>query len=203
MAEASQADLPEWLVFHALPVGPFAMVALSNLTPQNNDLRISSAVYINETAPQAQNGLPEYHRYMAITKSEKFKGARTILKDRPGRGGNPGNTLLVLVQRQDSSDLAGCFLFGIPPSSRSQNAPAPASSRGKSKDSFAVRLLLQRVYPSTGVEASDWYHCLYAALFRLLYKGSSLPLHLLSVGLLPDIRMAPDKVTSLPLYCCF
>jgi hypothetical protein len=196
MAQASQADLPTWLKWRALPVRLFAMVALSNLTPQNNglnnDLEISNTAYIRKKALEAQNGLPEYHHYMDTT-SENFEGAYRHLLE--GHGGHPFSDLyvVVLVRRKVTSALAGCFFFGFAPS---QNTGASSS--------FVGRLVFQRLYPSIGVKASHWYQCLYAALFQeVLYKGHSLSRHLLSAGLLPEVRKAPGTVRSLPLYGCF
>jgi hypothetical protein len=195
MAQDANSTLPNWLQskFHALPVGLFATVASSNLTPQNNDLEISTAAWITKKVDPAGIGLPEYHRYMAITEPEAFKGPGTILRQGPGSG---SRFSIFLVRRKKNPDLAGCFLFGSSRSGQSQDA---ASSSSSNPGAWAGTLLLQRVYSLIRVKASQWYRCLYSALLQLLYKPVSLPVHLLSAGLLPEIRMATDRVRSLPL----
>jgi hypothetical protein len=202
MAQAADSSLPDWLTWHELPVGRFAMVALSNLTHQKNDLEISNTVYITEKVPLAQNGLSEYHHYMAITESKEILENEKHLKKGSGNKPRSDFYIVVLVRRESTGALAGCFLFDSDPSSHRQNAHAPTSAYVR--DCLAAKLLFQRVYPSTGVKASDWYRCLYAALFQeFLLSGYRLPVQMLSAGLLPEIRRAPDKVRSLPLYSCF
>jgi hypothetical protein len=179
------------------------MVALSNLTSQNNDLEISCIAHIHEPAPGSSPNLPSYHRYMDFTESKKFQGDETVLRLTRGASIDSDPYDIVLVRRKGSSHLAGCFLFGSAPSSQSQNAPAAASS-SSNPGPRERRLLLQRVYPSSGVvHAHQWYRCLYAALFQgLLLKGWLLPSDLLSTCLLPQIRKAPGTVRSLSLYRC-
>jgi hypothetical protein len=195
--QAANSALPEWLNFQALPVGLFATVALSNLTPQNNNLQVNSrTAFIPKTEVKAQTGLSEYLLHMSITEPDKFKGPLSILRTRVNLPRSEYHEV-ILVRKEGTSALVGCFLFDFVPSSQSQDAPALASS-SSNQGSIPVRLVFQRVYPSSAdVKASHWYHCLYAALFqRFLVQGDSLPCHLLSATLLPEIRKAPGSVRS-------
>jgi hypothetical protein len=179
-------------------------VALSDLTLQNINYEITAAG-INKSLPSAGIGLPKYHRYMVITEPEAFKGRDTILMKTTALGRRSVAFTIFLVRRKNSSDLAGCFLFGFDRSAESSQ-DAASSSSSNPEDSLPVRLLLQRVYPTTGanIKASDWYQCLYATLFQgFLYKGFALPVHLLSAALLPEIRKAPGSVRASHLYRCF
>jgi hypothetical protein len=138
---------------------------------------------------------------MAITEFNKLEGAYSILRQTTKKG-RSAYFAVILVQRTDISTLAGCFLFDLVDSSQSQNAPALASS-SSNPAAGGDRSLFQRLYRPTGVKASHWYQGLYAALYqRFLIKGYNLPANLLSAALLPEVRKAPDRVRSLPLYRC-
>jgi hypothetical protein len=154
---------------------------------------------VQKKVSPVQNGLPEYDRFMAITESKEIMKNEEHLKRASGHKPRSDYYVVVLVRRESTRTLAGCFLFDLVPISHSQNALASSNA-----GAWKARLLFQRVYPSIGVKASDWYRCRYAALFReILYKGFSLSVHLPSSALPSEIRMAPDTVRSLPLYHCF